>query len=67
MKVLRRVWERTLGNFWQDFSVAGGLGVFEPRDAAKKYPRQDPLLRRRQKFPVREQTRSKTKISKEHC
>jgi len=28
-------------NFWR--RVAGGLGVFEPRDAAKKYPRQDPL------------------------
>jgi hypothetical protein len=25
------------------FTFAGGLGVFEPRDAAKKYPRQDPL------------------------
>jgi hypothetical protein len=25
------------------FALAGGLGVFEPRGAAKKYPRQDPL------------------------
>jgi hypothetical protein len=24
-------------------NLGGGLGVFEPRDAARKYPRQDPL------------------------
>jgi hypothetical protein len=39
-------WERAWEIFWQDFSVAGGLGVFEPRDAARKYPRQDPLPRK---------------------